>query len=335
MSTGSRVLSAALFVVAVFGAGRFLLTEPEPAASSERTDPVARRFQSAQECRACHEDVWDEWYGSHHQIAYLNTEVRALSDDFRNKECQACHLPQPIEVTGFGQRTLPRKTRPDEGVGCIECHVDGEGRVMGTRDLPDAPCAPRAREEMADVVHCESCHNQHWTTDQWRASSYPEMGVGCNDCHMPEVERQLANGATRVGRGHGYAGAHDTAMLKKAGTFTVTREAGELVLVLENTGAGHNFPTEERHRVVDIEYRFVAADGSEGAWERAYRFRQPYRDEPGENTQLAAGARHESRVTIPDGTARAEARLWYRLKPYIGDDDPASTLLEEREVVIE
>ncbi|MGA0059352.1 MAG: hypothetical protein ACO3RU_07170 [Planctomycetota bacterium] len=87
--------------------------------------------------------------------------------------------------------------------------------------------------------------------------------------------------------------------------------------------------------MVDIDYRFVAADGTEGAWQRAYRFRQPYRDEPGENTQLPAGERHESRVEIPAGTARAEARLWYRLKPYIGDDDPASTLLEEREVVIE
>ncbi|MEY2982845.1 MAG: hypothetical protein RL562_3072, partial [Planctomycetota bacterium] len=61
MSNGSRILSAALFVLAVTGVGRFLLIEPEPVASSERQEPTARRFQSAQECRACHQDVWDEW----------------------------------------------------------------------------------------------------------------------------------------------------------------------------------------------------------------------------------------------------------------------------------
>lgn len=335
MSLGARIALAALFLTALATLGYFLFGERAPEVVRGADVATAHRWQSAEQCRDCHRDVWDEWSGSHHQISFLNPEVRALSDDFRNKECQACHLPQPIAVTGFGQRTLPRLTRPAEGVGCIECHLDPAGRVMGTRDLPDAPCAPVASPVLSSADHCASCHNQHGTTDQWRASRFAEQGVGCNDCHMPEVERRGADGRTRRGRRHVYEGAHDVAMLRRAAEFTVAVDGRELVLALENREAGHNFPTEERHRAVDIDYRFVDAEAGPGNWERAYRFRMPYRDEPGEDTQLPAGARKELRIALPDGAVAAEARLWYRLKPYIGDDDPASTLLFERRVEIQ
>jgi hypothetical protein len=148
---------------------------------------------------------------------------------------------------------------------------------------------------------------------------------------MPSLERRRADGSTRIGRKHVYEGAHDLPTLEKAGRFTAERDGAELVLALANTGAGHNFPTEERHRAVDIVYRFVtAADAGTGEWTRVFRFRQPYRDEPGENTQLPAGEQRTFRVPIPDGAVAAEARLWYRLTPFCGDDDPRSTLLEER-----
>ncbi|MFM1873321.1 MAG: hypothetical protein RL398_2743, partial [Planctomycetota bacterium] len=144
-----------------------------------------RRFESSAECRECHQDVWDEWHGSHHQIAYLNPEVRALSDDFRNKECQACHLPRPISETGYGQRVLPRQTHPEEGVSCLTCHQGVDGSILGRNDRPSAPCKPKASPEAISVEACASCHNQHQTTDQWRASHYAQQGTTCNDCHMP------------------------------------------------------------------------------------------------------------------------------------------------------
>ena len=219
MKLTTRIAAAVVLLGGLASVGVWLSGSDEPLESQSAPATAERRFQSATECRACHQDVWDEWYGSHHQIAYLNPEVRAQSDDFRNKECQACHLPQPISVTGFGMRTLPRKTRPDEGVGCIECHIDADGRVMGRNSVPDAPCAPKASADLIAVEHCQSCHNQHKTTDQWRASPFAAAGVGCNDCHMPPVERRLADGTTRVGRGHVYPGAHDVDMLRRAATF--------------------------------------------------------------------------------------------------------------------
>ena len=103
----------------------------KPAENVIRGDDVAQTmsWQSSQQCKQCHQDVWDEWYGTHHQISYLNPEVRAQSDDFRNKECQACHLSQPVSITGFAERTLPRQTRPTEGIGCITCHLGHGGNI--------------------------------------------------------------------------------------------------------------------------------------------------------------------------------------------------------------
>jgi hypothetical protein len=313
--------------LAALGTGVFLArgTDQAPAAAT-------LRFESAQQCRGCHPDVDAEWRGSHHQIAFTNPEVRALSDDFRKEECMDCHLPRPLAVTGFGKRTLPRRTHFDEGVSCITCHLGQDGGVLAARDLPSAPCKPRRSAEFLAVSACESCHNQHQTTDQWRASAWAQKGVHCNDCHMPDVDRHRADGSVRRGRGHVFHGAHDLPTLQQAGTFAAAREGPDLVLSLTNTGAGHNFPTEERHRAVDLVYRFVDAGGTASAWQRAYRFRQPYRDEPGENTQLPAGATKAVRLAIPATAVRAEARLWYRLTPFVGDGDPKSFLLAEREV---
>ncbi|MCP3920182.1 MAG: hypothetical protein GY711_32045 [bacterium] len=320
MSLSARFAVAAA-VVAALAVFLRTITRPVGNASTE-----ARRFTSSQECRSCHPDVFDEWQGSHHQIAYSNPEVRRLSDDFRNKECQACHLPRPVSETGLLNRTLPRMTRPDEGVDCLTCHLGADGRIVGMRGGASG-CAPVADADFLSVSLCETCHNQHKTTDQWRASSYAREGVTCNDCHMPEVPRGAGSG-----RRHVFEGCHDPQMLRRAATFEMRREGEELIVSTTNSGAGHNFPTEERHRAVDVLVRFHGQAGAAGAWQRLYRFRQPYRDEPGEDTQLAAGATHTERVPIPPDAVRAQARLWYRLNPFAVDGDAASTLLFEREL---
>lgn len=321
-------LSIALAIVGGVAGAVSVLSSGEPLGAG--LDTV--RWESSSQCRDCHQDVFDEWHGSHHQIAFTNPEVRQLSEDFRKEECMDCHLPRPLAVTGFGRRTLPRRTHFDEGVSCITCHLGPDGGILGAADRPDAPCRPRRSAEFLSVDACMSCHNQHGTTDQWRQSHYPAQGLDCAACHMPAVERRRADGSTRMGRGHVWPGAHDVATLRAAGTFTVAQKGHAIVLALENTGAGHNFPTEERHRAVDILYRFVDAGGAAGEWTRAFRFRQPYREEPGDDTQLPAGARKEIAVPVPAGALAVEARLWYRLTPFVGDDDPRSTLLEERRV---
>lgn len=302
------------------------------------------RWESSAQCKDCHTALYDEWFGSHHQISYTNPEVRQLSDDFRKEECMDCHLPRPLAVTGFGKRTLPRRTHFDEGVSCITCHLGPDGGILARNDRPEVPCKPQASTEFLMVDACASCHNQHGTSDQFRASHFAQLGSDCATCHMPEVERVRKDGSKRMGRKHAWAGCHDLTSLQSAGKFTTSVDQGELVLSLKNIGAGHNFPTEERHRAVDMMYRFVtevAGETTTGEWLRAYRFRQPYRDETepinpgnesGENTQLPAGETKTIRIAIPASAKLAETRLWYRLTPFIGDDSPQSTLLDEQKV---
>ncbi|GAB4158261.1 MAG: hypothetical protein Fur0037_25850 [Planctomycetota bacterium] len=319
MRLGARVALSAALLAALTGLWLW--------ASARRAEVSPQSFHSSGQCRACHERVYAEWESSHHRIAYTNPEVRALSDDYRKEECKPCHLPRPVAITGFGERTLARGTELDEGVNCLSCHLDADGAIMARRDIPGAPCRPKRDERFLSMGLCENCHNQHFTTDQWRASEFAKQGVDCNDCHMPRVSR--TPNAEPTGRDHVFSGAHDLAMLRKAGVFEVRREGSELVLSLRNEGAGHNFPTEERHRAVDIVYRFASGKGEASDWTLAWRGRQPYRDESGENTQLPAGERKVVRVPIPPGSVRAEARLWYRLAPYLTDEDAKSFLLRE------
>jgi hypothetical protein len=335
MNLATRAGLAVLLLVAFGGAIGFLAMGNHGAMPAKG----AVRWESSAQCKACHEDVFAEWLGSHHQIAYTNPEVRTLSDDFRKEECMDCHLPRPLAVTGFGKRTLPRRTFPDEGVSCISCHLGTNGGILGRNDRPEVPCKPQRSEAFFAVEACESCHNQHKTTDQWRESHYAKLGTDCASCHMPEVARARLDKSARMGRGHVFPGAHDKGMLTKAGTFALTREGGEVVLALTNTGAGHNFPTEERHRAVDMVYRFVTKDAPDARWTLAHRARQPYRDEStpvgpgtvtGEDTQLPAGKTKAVRLAIPAGATAIEARLWYRLTPFCDDASPLSTLLEER-----
>ncbi|MBL8725244.1 MAG: hypothetical protein JNK49_14445 [Planctomycetes bacterium] len=330
--------------LAVLGTGfavlLFLSSGAPGAAPAARTT----RWESSQQCRPCHDDVFAEWQGSHHQISFTNPEVRALSDDFRREECKDCHLPRPLAVTGFGKRTLPRNTHLDEGVSCVSCHLGTDGGLVGRNDRPEVPCKPKRSEEFLSVDACASCHNQHGTTDQWRSSHFAAQGTDCAACHMPEVARTRPDKSSRMGRNHRFPGAHDPEMLKRAGRFEVRRNGSAVELVLTNVTAGHNFPTEERHRAVDFVYRFVGSDGTAGPWTLAFRCRNPYRDEstpvgpgaaPSENTQLPAGATKVVTVAIPADMRAVEARLWYRLTPFCDDQSPLSTLLEERRLELQ
>ncbi len=321
MSVLARMVLLALLVGLLIGFGLFVGGEGG-VASSDGFEGASPRFHSSAQCAECHRDVWNEWYGSHHQIAYRNPEVRALSDDFRNKECQACHLPRPVAVTGYAKRTLHRTTLPDEGVSCLTCHLGKSGEILGRNTVLDAPCQPIASPAMTSVSMCESCHNQHGTTDQWRATPFAENGTDCNACHMPQLERPRGT----LGRSHVFAGSHDVGVLRSAVRFDARVEEGRLVVEVENVGAGHHFPTEERSRAADVEVRF----GDSGEWQRMHRFRLPYRNEPLPDTTLAFGAVEHAHSDIPERAASAVVRLSYRLTPFVGDGDPRSAVLFER-----
>jgi hypothetical protein len=256
-------------------------------------DPPVRQspilLNSSKDCRPCHEEVYREWEQSHHRISYTNPEVQLLSTGFQGEglDCLPCHLPRPVPETGFGVRPLERAVRHDEGVDCMTCHHHPKSHVMLgagplTAAAKDAPCQPEVHPAISSMDLCAPCHNQHKVHEEWRQSRYAVTGADykdCNDCHMPEIDRLGLGGEARKGRSHAFPGAHDPEMLRSAATFEFSKIGSrELRLHILNSGAGHNFPADERHRAVDVH---LIAKGLQGPIRevRAFRFRNPYRQD--------------------------------------------------------
>lgn len=279
------------------------------------------RLLSSAQCLDCHAGVAEEWQASHHKFAYENPEVRKLSNDFANQECIACHAPRPVLGFEPGERVLARQSERGLGVDCLACHAHPDGGV-GTANPAanlDAPCRPRLVERMASVEHCAACHNQHKTVEQWRAAPEHLKGTNCLDCHMPQNWRE----GGRKGRDHSFRASHDLDALRSAVTFTSGWGAEGPWVALENSGAGHNFPTDERSRAADIQVRWQE-QGEWQTWQHVHRFRDPYRDETDlTNTQLPSGETQRFVLDAPSQSTAGEVRLLYRTNPFLPDDAAA------------
>ena len=296
------------------------------------TEP-AQAFASSRECQDCHREIYDEWQESQHSISWTNPAVRFLSNDFAQEDCIDCHAPQPIFVSGIGNRVKPRTLRRAEGVDCISCHqlpanADGTpGGMAGGVNNDRVACRPVERRELQRPEHCAACHNQHKTVDQWRASSFADGAnkQDCSDCHMPWKED--ANGNRY--RSHRFAGGDVLEMVQRAVTVTGESVDGAWTVTIANVGAGHSFPTDERSRAADLFWRELVDDGAEpGPWKHIHRMRSPYRGEVDvPDTLLTPDEVRTLPVTeLPEGEGDAvsanrpiEVALFYKRTPYWKD----------------
>ncbi len=342
---GVRLLLG-LLIVAAFVSALVLLQGDEAKASD---------LSSSNSCRACHTEIWDEWVSSWHAQSFTDPLVLAKeqSNNFRKQECIPCHAPAPVFESGLGkERVLERVSERELGVDCLSCHRAYQsvvGPAPASSGAARAPCAPIANESLASPALCAPCHNQHNTVDEWEASSYAKAGVTCLDCHMQPVERRLADGSTKRGRSHRFPGGHDVETLHKAFTLrSEVRSAADggqvLAVTLTNSGAGHNFPADARHRALDLVVTLLQEDGLElppRESNRGYgrergtarrRFRNPYREEVErltnkeqfgrENTQIISGESVLFEVPFdPAAVARARIELIYKLTPIQNDDE--------------
>lgn len=292
-------------------------------------------FRSSSECRDCHAEVYGEWEGSWHAQSWTDPDVRALSNDFANTDCIDCHAPRPVFETGVDQRVLPRVARRQEGVDCIACHAlagADEGRMAGTLERLDVPCRPKAVPELSRPEFCAPCHNQHQTVTEWLVSRYAAEGIGCIECHMP-----FRDGDPNRGRDHTMHGGHSLELVRSAVDLRARREGESVLVEVENVGAGHCFPTDERSRAADVFWRPLRAGA--GPWRHLYRFRSPYRDEVGLSSTLLAA--HETRVIPledPEAQGPIEVALFYKLSPYWADPaqpdpDKEARLVERLELL--
>lgn len=218
-------------------------------------------------CGQCHIDQYQQWSTSlhaHTMGAGIQWQLQLMSQEQGNK-CLRCHAPLaeqkalvalqqnwPNAPSEAAPGWLPTKLA-DAGLACAACHVRRHHRYGPPARTQLADELPHngftASRAFQDSGFCAACH-QHREQDkppringklqvdtwaQWQASPQAQQDIHCQNCHMPD-------------RKHLWRGIHDADMTREAidVQLKLERLAPDTVnveAIVQNTGAGHHFPT--------------------------------------------------------------------------------------------
>lgn len=252
---------------------------------------------SAESCGTCHREIYDEWKSSMHANAFNDPFFQAYWKRDRNIwVCLNCHTPlenqQPTLVKEIPRGRVEKAVQepnprydPEyqkEAITCAACHVR-DGVILGPFDDSAAPHPTQFDPSFRTTQVCYRCHNvvsgpaQFYrfgpcgTYAEYEGEFFmKEKGMICQSCHMPLVERPVAEGGPiRLGRQHLWRGGHDPDMIKRAVAVQVRvspspPKPGELVRVtatLINSGAGHKIPTGDPDRHFTVEFVVTNKEG--------------------------------------------------------------------------
>ncbi|MEW6283596.1 MAG: multiheme c-type cytochrome [Candidatus Eremiobacterota bacterium] len=256
---------------------------------------VRHPYRESRSCQPCHQDIYAQWSSSPHGRAFVSVQPRNMAFSEKVQSCLPCHTPEPVLGSPPGAPPLARDWLLQEGVNCVTCHQKGES-IAGVREDARGACNPVSTPELLEVELCQSCHNAHGTVDQWRASRFPAEGRDCLSCHM-------------AGGDHSMPGAHDHDSLRRSVELRAFLESQAVKVLVTNARAGHNLPSGRRSRSMELVVRF-----SPSGREFRERFRNPFRGEGGQNTQIRSGETR-SFVYPVTGDAGVEIELIYQFRP--------------------
>jgi hypothetical protein len=238
--------------------------------------PAGLANGSAQGCAACHPQVADRWASGPHAVG----PTEALLEAARGRPaCLSCHLPLASQHDtlyayegGHLDRPVPQQntafqaTLAIEGVTCAACHVR-DGAVVVPTEAAAAAAAPHPMvfaERLATSEACAACHQLAWpgadqplydTFGEWERSGFAQMGITCQGCHMLGAADGSLGADHRVAVDAGRA----LSVLLEAPKLSVVRGGAPVAarLTLQNTGAGHAFPTGSPFRGAQVEVALV------------------------------------------------------------------------------
>jgi hypothetical protein len=283
-------------------------------------------------CGTCHPAQLADWTSSVHAASMgpgVAGQLVEMLDADRSAAlaCYTCHAPLaeqrpfvPSPPAGTASSppfavnpALDRALQP-RGVVCAGCHVRAHERFAPPRRDGTLHGGPRATLAHGGATRtpaflrsefCRDCHQfrpdgfslngkpLQNTYAEWKASSFAQAGVQCQDCHMPD-------------RRHTWRGIHDRAMVTSGLTIAVEREVADgavaATLRVSNTGVGHAFPTYVTPLVV-LRAELLDEDGRviSGSREQYVIGRQVELDLSREisDTRLLPGAHAELRYRRP------------------------------------
>ncbi|MBX2798118.1 MAG: hypothetical protein KTR31_10625 [Myxococcales bacterium] len=273
---------------------------------------------SAQGCHGCHPAAFEDWRSGPHGPADLEVLLDVASRSGASA-CTVCHLPLASQHSFLPSWESPRSTAENdswnatlqmEGVTCVACHLR-DGRVaVGTAEAARrlGPHTSALAEDLTTSETCGACHQLTWpgadlplydTYGEWSRSAWAAAGVGCSDCHTAREGHHVASiDAER---------AVSVLVEAPGSVFVRGGEPMVVTVTLQNTGAGHAFPTGTPFRGV----RVLAGLTPPGESELAEPLLQEdlvrtLSNEPPwstrDDTRLAAGSsrQFEVEVQVPD-----------------------------------
>jgi len=228
--------------------------------------PTGLANLTAQGCGACHFDAHARWSGSAHATGWSRPELTEALEVAGTPACMACHLPliaQRPELLVFDDGDVNKPITGDnpafnaslrmEGVTCAACHIRA-GKVVAARPPEEIGKAPHPMAWSKDLTQssgCATCHQLTWpgadapfydTFGEWKRSPHAKAGIGCIDCHGGPGASGRSSGLDHSSpRG---AGRAVSVLLDLPGlVFIRGDDPVPLAITVQNTGAGHAFPT--------------------------------------------------------------------------------------------
>lgn len=338
------------------------VTAPVPAPKAPKTKPIplfpdalpidpgpipkGLANLTAQGCAGCHFDSHAGWADSRHAIGWRDPVLTTAWDSAGTPACQSCHLPliaQQPHLVAHEEGDVNAHTKGDnpafnaslriEGVTCAACHVR-EGKIVAARPPEDVGKAPHPMawsEDLAESSGCASCHQLQWpgsnapfydTFGEWKSSAYAKAGVSCVDCHGgPGAGGRTAGLDHAMPRGESRA----VSLLLDMPGLEIVRggDPVPLSITIQNTGAGHSFPTGSPFVGVQLQAWLEGPPDKKGVPTRSDAFTHDFARTLGDappwnitaDTRLASGATKTLEtplaldVNAPEGTWSLKVQL--------------------------
>jgi hypothetical protein len=197
--------------------------------------PEGLASMTAESCGGCHRSIYEEWQISTHARAWLDdaqfqeelSKSRSEPPHEDNGDvgwmCVNCHTPLmnqlPQLVVGLEDDDISKPIYAEnphfdaelqnDAITCATCHVR-DGKVLGPYGSKNAPHPVEKAPELLTEQVCVQCHQAEalfpeqnlgcfFTTGaEWKSSEYGKRGETCQTCHMPEIERHVADNFTKL-----------------------------------------------------------------------------------------------------------------------------------------
>jgi len=234
---------------------------------------TAHNFAPSKDCKACHTNIYDEYYTSMHanstpqkdpiHASVWNKHPKNLK--FEQYSCGKCHTPAANNLDDMktkGKKALVKEDNPTHqaGVSCAYCHriesielhkkhntniiAKEEKSYFGTLkshiDSPYHAIKTEGNEHMANGNVCIGCHSHKKNKHDLNVCSTNidnEMdGANCVSCHMPKVEGSVSDlHETAKHAFHGFPGAHfHSDMMQKHVDISLLRQIDNFIVNIDN-----------------------------------------------------------------------------------------------------